>query len=97
MTNRSFEEELRALLADHEVEPPASWIGITKKLSPHRYIIVGAASLIPILLLLLAWLLPKSFDNPAATPERTPQRLILMIDSSYLEDGSLRLDTIYQD
>jgi cytochrome c2 len=97
MSKGNFEQEIRALLTDHEVQPPtSSWHGILRKLNRSRYYLGGGALLLAAFISIGFWLQPKE-NIPTITENALPERLILMIDSSYCEDGSLRLDTIYQE
>jgi hypothetical protein len=98
MSKGKFEQELSALLADHEVQPPDGlWSTVSGKLNRAKYLLSGVAILLAGLLSLGFWLQPKSDNNLIAAENAFPDRIILMIDTSYCIDGSVRLDTVYQD
>lgn len=97
MSKGKFEQDLRALLTDHEVDPPTSnWNGILRKLNRSRYYLGGGALLLAAFISVGFWLQPRE-NTPTITENTLPDRLILMIDTSYCEEGILRLDTIYQE
>lgn len=99
MSKEKFEQDLRALLTDHEVNPPTwSWLGILRKLNRDRYYLGGGALLLTALISFSLWWQDWSEATPMITEGNfQTERLIMMIDSSYYEDGSLRIDTIFQE
>lgn len=98
MSKDKFTEEINRLLDHFEPEPPAEvWQYISFRLS-FRNLLFGVSGLLIVGLVSFAFLV-KSENLPKATVAQSslPDRLIVLIDSSYCEDGTVKLDTVYQD
>lgn len=99
MSKDKFTEEIKGLLANYEPEPPAKvWQGISFRLQ-FSNLLLGAGGL-----LLLGFLSFSLLDKPqeetiptAMTYSILPDRIIVLIDTSFCEDGTVKLDTFYQD
>jgi mono/diheme cytochrome c family protein len=98
MSKDKFTEEIKGLLADFEPQPPAQvWQGISFRLRFPK-LLLGVSSLLVIGLLSFSFL--STPEKPVALISSAPvypDRIIVLIDSSYCEDGTVRLDTVYQD
>ncbi|MEM6377157.1 MAG: cytochrome c [Bacteroidota bacterium] len=98
MSKDKFTEEINRLLENFEPEPPAQvWQYISFRLS-FRNLLFGASGLFLVGLLSVAFLMKPEAPKVLTVAQSTlPDRIIVMIDSSYCEDGTIRLDTVYQD
>lgn len=98
MSKDKFTEEINRLLDQFEPEPPAQvWQYISFRLSL-RNILLGVSGLLIIGITSVAFLL-NAESPPITITEQSmlPDRIIILIDSSYCEDGTVKLDTVYQD
>lgn len=98
MSKGKLEQELQALLADLEITPPQPlWPGILRKLHGPKFLLGGLAVILLGLASFSFWLQPKAEESKAPISNAFPDRIILMIDTSYCIDGSIRLDTVFQE
>ncbi|GAB5554862.1 MAG: hypothetical protein Sapg2KO_44530 [Saprospiraceae bacterium] len=101
MSNDKFTEEIKGLLANFEPEPPAKvWQGISFRLR-FSNLLLGAGGLLILGLLSFSLLVtPEPEEPPITTIMESiilPDRIIVLIDTNFCEDGTVKLDTVYQD
>lgn len=100
MSNDKFTEEIKGLLASFEPEPPPKvWQGISFRLR-FSNLLLGAGGLLVLGLLSFSLLgTPEPEEAPIVTITESiiPDRIIVLIDTNFCEDGTVKLDTFYQD